>query len=181
MNNYVILTIILFLLFLFFEQKENFKTPKRKQMKEAINDIKEGQKCVDTFDSCNSGNVFTPPGSTGQIVSFSQTDCDNPLNPKAEARMWLNCCGTCARRVKNTPRNSKCNDLLGLDENGESICNNVTKQMGCNDLLDVVCCETCSKLNTPKILGMKKIMNELMRLTRKVIITDFFKKRPKWL
>ena len=165
MNKYIILIIILVLLLLFCFKRETFVSRYRKPISKILKELTNTDRCVDKFERCANGNLYTPPNSNGQIFSLNQTDCNNPFNPQAEARMWLNCCASCSKKVKNTPRVSKCANLLGDDENGESICEKKTREIGCGDLLDIVCCKTCSKMNSPKIIIDKNI-----KINNKVVL-----------
>ena len=167
MNKYIILIFILLCIFVFLGKNIIEKFTLRKKKVDLINEIRKNTRCVDKFDRCFNGNLYTPPDSSGQVVSYSKTDCDNPLNQEAEARMWLNCCRTCNNRVKGTPRVAVCKDFLGQDENNNDYCDQKVRQYGCGNILDVVCCKTCSKVNTPKyVIDKDVIINDTLVLHR---------------
>lgn len=134
-----------------------YLSTERKQTKDLINEINRVSKCEDKFDTCNNGNLYTPPNSTGQIVDNTKTDCDNPLNPEAETRMWLNCCKTCSNKIKDTNGISKCVDFLGKDDSGNNICDTNVENYGCQGLLNIMCCKTCSIYNKPKFIIDKNL------------------------
>jgi hypothetical protein len=157
MNKYIILIFILVCIFVFLGRNFIEKFTLRKRKIDLINEMNSNTRCVDKFDRCFNGNLYTPPDGSGQIISYDQTDCDNPLNQDAEARMWLNCCKTCNERVKNTPRLSVCKDFLGRDEENNDYCEKKIRETGCGNILDVVCCNTCSKVNTPKFIIDKNL------------------------
>lgn len=157
MNKYIILLFILICILCYILSKNLEGFTLRKKKVEILDEINKNSGCNDRFDKCFDGNLYTPPDSSGQIYSETQTDCDNPLNQEAEARMWLNCCNTCNKKVKNTPRMSVCKDFLGKDENKNSYCKKKVKEFGCNTLLDIVCCNSCSKVNRPRFVIDKNI------------------------
>lgn len=167
MNKYIILIFILLCIFVFLGKNIIEKFTLRKKRIVLINEINKNTRCVDKFDRCFNGNLYTPPDSSGQVISFNKTDCDNPLNQDAEARMWLNCCRTCNERVKGTPRIGLCKDFLGEDEENNDYCDQKVRQYGCGNILDILCCKTCSQVNTPKYVIDKNLeINDTLVLHR---------------